>query len=333
MNWCPPQKVLFTGGHEIGGIASFAEGLSNGFAELGIPSEIVRPARLLSRIGDLRNQRILKILSTTGMFAAPVARRAICMVHAAPLVYEQGWLKTGVLLFCYKMANVCSAQLVSVSDYIAVHMRAFYGIDVNAVIRNPLKPIYLTNNGQMVERNYLTYVGRLVPYKNVDRVLTAVIDLLNEVPTIRACIIGDGPERQHLQDIAAGHPRVEFRGQQSDEEVKAQLRRTKILVSGHPTEGFGITYVEALSQGCTVAMPASGGGIEIALQRVGDNVQLLPINLDRPETVVALRRALEANPPPISVDCYNARAVASSYLQADRSFFDGSLAPAQAARR
>ena len=228
-------------------------------------------------------------------------------------------MATGALLACYKLANITSAQLISVSDYLAVHMRAFYGITADAVVHNPVKPLYLEKDESQVQRNYITYVGRLVAYKNIDRVLMPVFDLLNENPELRACIIGDGPERQRLQQMAANHPRVEFMGQPSDSQVREHLRRTKIFVSGHVTEGFGITYVEALSQGCVVAMPASGGGIEIALQRVGSSVQLLPISLNRQEVLVVLRCALKIEAP-MPVESYSARAVASAYLDVDRRF-------------
>lgn len=325
MNWTAPDKVLITGGREVGGIASFADGLSAGFADVGIPCEIVRPSRLYSRFGELRSKRVLKILSTTGMFAAPFARRTICMLHASFLVHEQGWATTAGLLACYKIANLSSAQLVTVSDYLAVHMRAFYGIRADAVIRNPVKPLYLTREaGHQVERDYITYVGRLVRYKNIDRLIAPMIDLLNENPEMRACIIGDGPERQRLETLAASHSRFEFWKQPNDQAVKQHLGRTKIFVSAHPTEGFGITYVEALSQGCVVAMPASGGGVEIALDRVGESVQLLPISLDRPGVLTVLRRALKVQPTPMAVEPYSARAVASAYLDVDRRFFTSS---------
>ena len=332
MNWTAPEKVLFTGGHEVGGIASFADGLSSGFAELGIPSEIVPPTKLASHVSDLRSRRVLKILSTTGMFAAPFARRTICMLHASFLVHEQGWATTTALLGCYKMANLSSAQLVAVSDYLAVHMRAFYGIDTDAVIRNPVKPMYLGADASYpAERNYITYVGRLVRYKNIDRLLAPILDLLNENPGLRACIIGDGPERQRLESLAGGHPRFEFKGQPSDHEVKQHLRQTKIFVSAHPTEGFGITYVEALSQGCVVAMPGSGGGIEIALDRVGESVQLLPISLDHQGILNVLRRALKVQATPMPVECYSAKTVAQAYLDVDRRFFTQPSAMTQAA--
>jgi glycosyltransferase involved in cell wall biosynthesis len=160
-----------------------------------------------------------------------------------------------------------------------------------------------------------------VKYKNMHRVFPAILDVLNEYPDLRACIIGDGPERAVLQEAAGGHPRVEFKGNPSDQEVRHYLRRTKLFMSGHTTEGFGISYLEALSQGCVVAMPASGGGVEIALARVGNGVQLLPISLDRREVLEVFRRALKVQTTPMSMEPYSPAAVASAYLEVDRCFF------------
>jgi hypothetical protein len=94
-----------------------------------------------------------------------------------------------------------------------------------------------------------------------------------------------------------------------------------VFVSGHTTEGFGITYVEALSQGCVLAMPASGGGLEIAPSRVGDGVQLLPLSLNKAETVEVLRRAVKREASPLAMEPYSPRSVASAYLDVDRRFF------------
>ena len=63
MNTELPTKVLITGGREVGGLSTFAEGLREGFAELGVPAEIVRPSRILSHWRELRDPGVLKILS------------------------------------------------------------------------------------------------------------------------------------------------------------------------------------------------------------------------------------------------------------------------------
>jgi hypothetical protein len=101
-----PSKILITGGREIGGVSSFAEGLRAGFAELGIPVEINSPSRIFSRLQELRDPRILKILSTTAIYSAPFARRSICMAHGVPCADSQGWWKMTAIIFSHKLANL-----------------------------------------------------------------------------------------------------------------------------------------------------------------------------------------------------------------------------------
>jgi glycosyltransferase involved in cell wall biosynthesis len=323
VSWVAPEKVLITGGREVGGIASFAEALRGGFAELGVPSEVVPPRSLLSRTGELRSGRILKLLSTTGMLAVPFARRVMCVAHTVPLAREQGWPKLLVLISCFKLTNAYpSARIVAVSDYVAMQLTFLFNIRIDGTVRNPLPPVFLEAfdpEGQ--ERNYLTFVGRLVPCKRVELLLPPICDLLAENPQLRCCIVGDGPERRTLEEKAAGNSRIEFVGSRDYSFVRDQLRRSKLFISGAGNEGFGIAYLEALSQGCIVAMPAAGGGMEIALRAVGQNVHLLPISLERGEVLRVLRQALTLKPPPICLEAYVPRRVASAYLDLDRQFF------------
>src|SRR5260370_18268639 len=135
-----PEKILITGGREIGGIASFAEGLAEGVTAVGIPTEIVPPSRILSHWRELRDARVLKVLSTTAVYAAPFARRAICMAHGIPRANRRGGLRMLGILATWKLANVCSGtQLVSVSLYTAVHLEALFNLRSGAVIPNPSK--------------------------------------------------------------------------------------------------------------------------------------------------------------------------------------------------
>ncbi len=323
MNWVAPEKVLITGGHETGGVASFAEALSCGFTEIGISSEIMRPATLLSRTGELRSKRILKLLSTTGMLAVPFARRTICVAHTVPLAKEQGWFKLFTLIGCFKLTNASpSARVVAVSDYVALHLAYIFNIKIDATVRNPLPQAFLEPfNSEAQARHYLTFVGRLVQCKRVERLLPPICDLLDEDPQLRCCIVGDGPERRALEKSVAGYSRIEFVGERDRSFVRDQLRRSKIFVSGAGNEGLGIAYLEALSQGCIVAMPATGGGVEIALPRVGENIQLLPISLERQEVLATLRRAMNIHAAPLPMTLYSPRSVASAYLELDRNFF------------
>jgi glycosyltransferase involved in cell wall biosynthesis len=314
----PPRKVLITGGHEVGGLVSYAEALSEGFAEIGIPAEIIPPTRVLSRWKDLRDPRVLKILSTTAVFAAPFARRTICMVHGLPYGDYYSWARVLGFIASYKLTNLSrDAQLIAVSDYVALHIQSIYNVTINGVIRNPVKSIFAEPHEPSPEpRCYITYVGRLTPFKNVHRLLPAIIDVVSATPGLRACIIGDGELRTALEEQAKDCRNIEFTGSIDSESVRGWLRRTKVFVSGNQTEPFGITYLEAMSQGCVVAMPACGGGLEIASNEIGRQVQLLPISLERKAVGAVLRKALTRTCTPPDLSAYTAKAVASAYLRA-----------------
>jgi glycosyltransferase involved in cell wall biosynthesis len=311
-----PAKVLITGGHEIGGVSSFADGLQAGFAKLGIPVEIVLPSRVFLRWRELRDRHVLKILSTAAVYAAPFARHSLCVAHGFPRVAYKGWPMALVLLASYQLANACpGTQLVAVSDYSALVLRDIFGLHVDAVIHNPVLPPFMEAMPEgKLKREAITYVGRLHRSKNVDRLLPAMRDVLDENRDLCAWIIGDGPHRQELEQINAGDKRIQFLGLLASDQVRERLRQTRVFVSGNPTEPFGITYLEALSQGCHVAMPASGGGLEIAPNLIGSGIQLFPSSVERHEVAAALRKALAASSNAPDLAAYSVRAIAEAYL-------------------
>ncbi len=317
-----PASVLISGGRETGGVSSFAQGLRAGFAELGFPSEVVPPSRIYRRLHELRDPRILKIVSTTAVFAAPLARRTICLAHGFPCVAYKGWPTTFALLASYRLATACrGTQLVAVSDYSALTLRVLFGLPVDAVIRNPVLPLFLQPAPDAdARREAVTFVGRLHPSKNVARLLPAMRDVLDENPGLRAWIIGDGPLRADLELITAGDDRIEFLGALPSRQVRERLRRSRVFVSANPTEPFGIVYLEALSQGCQIVMPASGGGLEIAPELIGTSIQLFPASMERAEVASALRKALIAPQTTLDLTQYSASSVAKAYLAVDAAF-------------
>ncbi len=316
-----PSRVLLTGGKPRGGVASFADALCCGFLEFGIPAEVIAPSSI--RLRDLRDPAVLKILSTSAVFAAPLARRALCMAHGVPCAAQQGWPRTLAILASYRIANAsCGAQLVEVSEYSALHLRAIFALRVDAVIHNPIHPLFLEARPETdAKREAIIYVGRLHCAKNIDRLLPAIRDVLDENPDLCAWIVGDGPMRSQLERDFAGDRRIEFVGAIGHDQIRDRLRRSRVFVSGNPAEPFGIAYLEALSQGCVVAMPASGGGLEIAPELIGGGIQLFSAALTCTEVAAALRRALLAPPSPQpQLNAYSARSVAEAYLAVDARF-------------
>ncbi len=245
-----------------------------------------------------------------------------------------GWGNSLAKLLSYRFTKWrSSAHLIAVSDYVAQHMNDVFDVTIDGVIQDPINKFFLEKRSDDLEqRSFITFVGRLVRCKNVDKLLPAICDLLDAYPDLRCCIVGDGPERPALERSVIGRARIEFAGTRERDFVRKQLRRSKVFVSGAANEGLGITYLEALSQGCSVVMPASGGGLEIALDHIGNGVHLMPMSLERCTVVSALRAALRSSPAPFPIEKHTPMAVASDYLQLDRSFSAESVPSTEAAK-
>src|SRR5207237_8013128 len=82
---------------------------------------------------------------------------------------------------------------------------------------------------------------------------------------VRMKIVGDGPERAQLEQLA--HGGVEFLGRRSDDELRDLYRRAgAVLMPGE--EDFGIVPLEAQACGRPVVAYAGGGACETVVQDV-----------------------------------------------------------------
>jgi glycosyltransferase involved in cell wall biosynthesis len=306
----------------VGGVESFAQSLKDGFHSLGLSASVLPPSAIFSRIRLLRDPSVLKILSTTAVFAVPLARRAICIAHGVPCAAFQGWRRAALIALSFRLASHSSgSQLIAVSEYTASHVHAVFGVPVDGVVLNPVRNVYLAPpDPPCGQRDLITYTGRLTRQKGLAELLPILRVLLDERPGFRVCIVGEGPEKGRLMRLVSGDARFDFLGNISNEALRDVFARTKLFFSGNKVEGLGITYLEALSQGCIVAMPAGGGGLEIALDRLGRQVHLLPLSFHREQSLTALRTALDCQPQPISMESFSSTAVASAYLAIDARF-------------
>jgi glycosyltransferase involved in cell wall biosynthesis len=100
------------------------------------------------------------------------------------------------------------------------------------------------------------YAGRLIPEKNVDVTIESFARAAQSDSDIRLGIIGDGPDREALEQLAAGmncRERIDFLGFLPEyEDVLGHMHAAEVFCSPSKREGFGITYIEALAAGCAV---------------------------------------------------------------------------------
>jgi glycosyltransferase involved in cell wall biosynthesis len=112
-------------------------------------------------------------------------------------------------------------------------------------------------------------VGNLIPIKGHDLLIRAMASLAAEFPAIGLEIIGDGPERSRLENVARTlgiAERVRFFGRQSRQEVAAAMRRCTVFALPSRYEGLGCVYLEAMATGKPVIGCRGQGIAEIVQQ-------------------------------------------------------------------
>jgi glycosyltransferase involved in cell wall biosynthesis len=103
-------------------------------------------------------------------------------------------------------------------------------------------------------------VARLVPVKDLGLLLDAIALVAQNVPRVRALIVGDGPERAALERRAAEKDlegRVEFLGQVVP--ARPVLARFDVFALSSESEGIPISALEAMDAGLPVVATAVGG--------------------------------------------------------------------------
>lgn len=121
----------------------------------------------------------------------------------------------------------------------------------------------LTRRELDLEENkfYLVSVGRLVPRKRIDYTIEALSKICDL--QIELLIIGDGPEKKKLENLAIKlniATRVHFLGFVSEEKKFQYLFCADALISTSEHEGFGINFQEAMFCGLAIVADDRNGG-------------------------------------------------------------------------
>jgi glycosyltransferase involved in cell wall biosynthesis len=126
------------------------------------------------------------------------------------------------------------------------------------------------------DRLELIYVGRLVPYKACDLAVRAAAPLLQK-GLARLTIVGDGPERQGLEQLAKSlgiEKVVIFCGWLNHSEAMPRLQQADVLVFPSIREFGGGVVFEALALGVVPVVVDYGGPGDIVHPGVGYKVGL-----------------------------------------------------------
>lgn len=181
---------------------------------------------------------------------------------------QRGLAKTALeaakksLLAWDKRAALTADRYLANSSVTQSALRDVYGIDADVVPPPPaLLPDGPTSEFPGLSPGYLLCVSRLLPYKNVDRVISAMALLPDE----HLVLVGTGPQEQALRQLASSGHNVTFVGRVDDSTLRWLYRNASALIAAS-FEDYGLTPLEASSFGVPVAVLRAGGYLDTVVE-------------------------------------------------------------------
>jgi len=210
-----------------------------------------------------------------GIFGRIVAKRLdIPVVHTYHTMYEDyiHYVSRGIMLkpasqFAKKVSKLycrdCSAIIVptiKVKDALqqyglrrhidviptGVNIEPFEKSNFNDQhIRDEKKSFGINENEPVI-----LFIGRIAKEKSIDVIINSMRELTNRIPDCKLLIVGDGPERENLEDLTKNlgiEKSVIFAGEKPWAEIGKYYQMGDVFVGASLTETQGLTFAEAMA--------------------------------------------------------------------------------------
>ncbi len=146
------------------------------------------------------------------------------------------------------------------------------GVDLSSFMQR-VEPIDRERWGLTEEHIIIMYVGRLGPEKNLPFLLRAFWGMAQVYPQAHLVLVGDGPERENLQDRVQHMrltDRIHFTGMVPYGDVPRYLAAADIFATASDTEVHPLSVLEAMAAGLpVVGVRSPGVGEVVEHQRTG----------------------------------------------------------------
>jgi glycosyltransferase involved in cell wall biosynthesis len=286
-------KFPFPAGDALRVTGARASGARGAGAQLrALPAILIRGVRAVAE-ADIILFRWPSVASMLLLPFALVLRRTTVVrlrTDADAALAAGGFVRSPMLLRVIRAYTRLAMRAADVPVCISRHLRDKFGGPRTVVLNEcGVREADVEPRGDAGQEGLLLYVGRLMPEKGVDTLLTA----LASVPDARLLIVGGGNERHRLEALARQlgvDGRVDFHGGISDRAVlQAVYRRAALFVLPSHSEGLGCVLLEAMAAGVPIVATNAGGIPDLVAD--GVNGLLVPPQ-DSAALAAALRRAL-----------------------------------------
>jgi glycosyltransferase involved in cell wall biosynthesis len=148
-------------------------------------------------------------------------------------------------------------RIFAISANVAGRLKRYSGFDAEPLPHPPQELDYRN----AASEGFVLSVNRLDRYKRID----LLIEAAKVEPGLRAVIVGDGPDRARLEQLASGlNGQVEFTGRIDSDRLADLYSRCLAVYYAPVDEDFGMVPYEAfLSEKPVVTTVDSGGPLEI----------------------------------------------------------------------
>jgi glycosyltransferase involved in cell wall biosynthesis len=274
------------------------------FSVRRIARGLFKPWRFLRTVAAIvRAGRVAQVLYVNGLYLEAVVANVLLRKRMVQKIVgdwaweratNKGWVKDGFehfqthrYGFKIQMLKTLRAFCARRADAIIVPSRYLAGWiaawkirkKTLAVVYNAPEPVTGITSVQLPLPEQLKLklitVGRLIPLKRVDR----LIDAIAECDSIGLVIVGDGPERERLEQYVRRkdlQERIHFAGKRSKQETLSLIAVCDVFVLNSTHEGFPHVLLEAMTLGVPIIATAVGGTPEIV--RGGENGILISAN-------------------------------------------------------
>ena len=152
-------------------------------------------------------------------------------------------------------------RVFATSRNVADRLAMFNGIEAELLPHPPQTLAYRTAPSE----GFLLSVNRLDRAKRIDLLLEAA----KAEPSLRLVIVGEGPDRERLESLAAGlNGQVEFTGRVDDDRLADLYARCLAVYYAPVDEDFGMVPYEAFLAGKPVLTTTDAGGpLEVVADR------------------------------------------------------------------